>query len=99
MPAGRGAIAVRPSAYPLNRDPAGMSTPRTRPSIAARGVSSACIASGAAATTALRWLARLEAEGLVVRRRDTGDGRRTFLDITDEAADAVRRWLITTFGD
>jgi hypothetical protein len=36
---------------------------------------------------------------LVVRRRDTGDGRRTFLDITDEAADAVRRRLITTFGD
>lgn len=62
-------------------------------------VTSACIASGAAATTALRWLGRLEAEGLVIRRRDEGDGRRTFLEMTDGAVVAVGRWLQTAFGD
>ena len=41
--------------------------------------------------------AGMEADGLVVRRPDPADGRRTFLDVTATAADAVERWLNATF--
>ncbi|WP_419807694.1 hypothetical protein [Sphingomonas sp.] len=60
-------------------------------------VSSACIASGVATSTALRWVAQMELDGLVPRRPDPSDGRRTFLDISADTADAVERWLNTTF--
>jgi DNA-binding MarR family transcriptional regulator len=60
-------------------------------------VSSACIASGAATSTALDWIRKLEANGLVYRERDANDGRRTFLRISDDAMDAVERWIDTAF--
>lgn len=56
-------------------------------------ISSACIASGAPATTALRWLSRLETLKLVERVSDDHDRRRVYVRITDEGAAAVRRWL------
>jgi FixJ family two-component response regulator/DNA-binding MarR family transcriptional regulator len=49
-------------------------------------VSSLCIASAIPATTALRRIEELEKEGLVVRVPDPKDGRRQFLELTDEAA-------------
>lgn len=60
-------------------------------------VSSACLASGVATSTALRWLTELEDAGFVVRRPDPLDGRRTFVEIVADAADAVERWLNATF--
>jgi len=60
-------------------------------------VSSACIASGVATSTALRWLAELERLGLVVRCRDELDRRRTFVEIDGRAVDTIRRWLSAAF--
>lgn len=60
-------------------------------------VSSACIASGVPNSTALRWIGELEREGMVVRRRDDRDARRTFLEIAPDAADGVERWLGDVF--
>jgi DNA-binding MarR family transcriptional regulator len=48
-------------------------------------ISSACIASGAAMTTALRHIQLLEATGLVARHPDQFDRRRWWLSLTDEA--------------
>lgn len=58
-------------------------------------VSSLCIASGIPATTALRRLEELEEEGLVVRVPDPKDGRRQFLELTDEAAKRLVGYLTT----
>lgn len=48
-------------------------------------VSSACLASGAPLTTALRWLRRLEHEGYVERDADQRDARRIHVRLTDHA--------------
>lgn len=48
-------------------------------------ISSACIASCVPPTTALRWLAQLEANGLVSRENDPLDGRRSYLNLTPMA--------------
>jgi hypothetical protein len=48
-------------------------------------VTSACIASGVPDTTALRWIAILENDSMVIREIDFTDRRRTFLRITDKA--------------
>ena len=47
-------------------------------------VTSACIASCTPTTTALRWLAELEGQGLVFRDLDTKDKRRIFVCLTDD---------------
>lgn len=60
-------------------------------------VSSACLASGVACTTALGHVIKLEREGLVVRTADDRDRRRTFLRLTPGAASAIRQWLAETF--
>lgn len=60
-------------------------------------VSSACVASGVPASTALRWLSELERLGLVIRTRDERDGRRSFVRISDEAAIEMECWLNATF--
>lgn len=62
-------------------------------------VTSACLASGAATSTALDWITKLEQMGLLARLPDLNDRRRTHLEISQEAADAVARWLMTAFGD
>lgn len=48
-------------------------------------VSSLCIAAGVPSTTALRWIKEMTAAGLLVRRSDPTDGRRIFIDLSDEA--------------
>ena len=53
-------------------------------------VSSLCIASGAASTTALRQIGQMEARGLIIRREDERDRRRTWVSPTPHALDLIR---------
>lgn len=56
-------------------------------------VSSLCIASCVPGTTALRYIAWLEEEDLIVRFKDQHDGRRMFLELTDEAYEKTAGYL------
>lgn len=58
-------------------------------------VSSLCIAAAVPATTALRWIGRLENEGLVTRRSDPHDGRRVFIELTPRAIEAMETFFDT----
>jgi DNA-binding MarR family transcriptional regulator len=57
-------------------------------------VSSLCIAAAVPATTALRWLKTLVAQGLFIRRADPHDGRRVFVELAPEASHALRRYFV-----
>lgn len=57
-------------------------------------VSSLCIASAVAPTTALRWIARMTEDGLLERRPDATDRRRAFMALTDVARVGMRGYLI-----
>lgn len=57
-------------------------------------VSSLCIAAAVPPTTALRWIKTLTEQGLVDRRADPHDGRRVFIALADETADALHRWFV-----
>lgn len=48
-------------------------------------VTSACIGAAVPTTTALRWLAVLEARGLILREADGRDARRIFVRLSSEA--------------
>jgi DNA-binding MarR family transcriptional regulator len=48
-------------------------------------VSSLCIAAAVPATTALRWIKALTASGTFTRTRDDSDGRRVYVDLSEEA--------------
>jgi DNA-binding MarR family transcriptional regulator len=52
-------------------------------------VTSLCIASGAAPTTALRGITQLIEAGLLERVQDDTDKRRAFITMTNKAADAM----------
>lgn len=56
-------------------------------------VSSLCIAADVPTTTALRWIKGMTDAGMLVRRSDPEDGRRSFIDLSDEAADAMNRYI------
>jgi len=56
-------------------------------------VSSLCIAAAVPPTTALRWIKRLTEEGIFVRTADPRDGRRVFIDLSDEAANGMGAYL------
>lgn len=56
-------------------------------------VSSLCIAAYVPATTALRWVAKLEEEGLAVRSEDTTDGRRSWIELSPEGIERMRRYF------
>jgi hypothetical protein len=58
-------------------------------------VSSACLASPAPATTALRHIGQLVDSGLVARRRSQHDARVTYLELTPLAIDK----LAALFGE
>lgn len=58
-------------------------------------VSSACIAAAVPATTGLRWIAHMEDRGLIARHEDPRDKRRSLLELTDGATQAVERYLAT----
>lgn len=57
-------------------------------------VSSLQIASAVPSTTALRWMARLEAKGLMMRHADPIDARRVFVALTDEGLDVMERYWV-----
>ena len=56
-------------------------------------VSSLCIAAYVPATTALRWVSKLEEEGLAVRSEDTTDGRRSWIELSPEGIERMRRYF------
>lgn len=56
-------------------------------------ISSSCIASCAAPTTALRWISLLEERGLVERQPDARDRRRAYVRLTAQAELALRTYL------
>ncbi|WP_413629904.1 winged helix DNA-binding protein [Novosphingobium sp. JCM 18896] len=56
-------------------------------------VTSLCIASGVPPTTALRWIKVLTNAGLLTRVNDETDRRRTFIALSDRAADAMARYF------
>lgn len=56
-------------------------------------VTSLCIASGAPATTALRWIGQMVEAGLLARIGDEADRRRAFITLTDTAADGMARYF------
>ena len=56
-------------------------------------VSSLCIASGAAPTTALRWITLMTDAGLLSRENDTRDRRRAFIRLTESGANAMARYF------
>ncbi len=55
-------------------------------------VSSLCIAASVPPTTALRWIRQLTERGVFLRIDDPVDGRRVFIELTDEAAGAFMAW-------
>jgi DNA-binding MarR family transcriptional regulator len=56
-------------------------------------VSSLCIAAAVPATTALRWIGVLERKGLIARRDDQLDGRRTWIELTESGVTAMQRYF------
>lgn len=56
-------------------------------------VSSLCIAAAVPATIALRWIKMLTDQGLFVRSADPRDGRRVYIELSEEAAHALAAYL------
>jgi hypothetical protein len=56
-------------------------------------VSSLCIAAAVPPTTALRWIKTLTEKGLLVRCADPADGRRVYIELSDEAARALAAYI------
>jgi DNA-binding MarR family transcriptional regulator len=56
-------------------------------------VSSLCIAAAVPATTALRWLKAMTAQGLFIRRADPHDGRRVFVELAPQTSQTLRRYF------
>jgi DNA-binding MarR family transcriptional regulator len=56
-------------------------------------VSKLCIAAAVPTTTALRWIEKLQSEGLLEREADKNDGRRVWVEITDQGFDSVKAYL------
>lgn len=56
-------------------------------------VSSLCIAAAVAPTTALRWIGKLIALGLLERRPDDFDRRRAFIALTAQASTTMRNYV------
>jgi len=56
-------------------------------------VSSLCIAAAVPPTTALRWIKALTDRGIFVRRADPSDGRRVYIELSDETARALGAYL------
>lgn len=56
-------------------------------------VSSLCIAAAVPATTALRWIKALTDRGLFVRAADPQDGRRVYIELSDDTARALAAYL------
>ena len=56
-------------------------------------ITSLCIASGVAPSTALRWISKLVEAGLFKRMEDSVDRRRVFITLTRKADEAISRYF------
>lgn len=56
-------------------------------------VSSLCIAAAVPATTALRWIKALTDRGLFLRSADPQDGRRVYIELSEETAKSLAAYL------
>jgi hypothetical protein len=56
-------------------------------------VSSLCIAAAVPPTTALRWIKTLTERGVFVRCADPSDGRRVYIELSDDAARALASYI------
>ncbi|NIJ08041.1 DNA-binding transcriptional ArsR family regulator [Sphingomonas vulcanisoli] len=56
-------------------------------------ISSACIAAAVPATTALRWIKKLQRDGLVKLERDTADNRRVLIRLSEPAVSRVEAYV------
>lgn len=56
-------------------------------------VTQLCSCSAVPLTTALRWVSRLEQEGLVAREHDPVDARRSWIELTPAGLTAMRRYF------
>lgn len=56
-------------------------------------VSSVCYVSAVPATTALRWIQRLEKDGWLERAEDPLDGRRSWIQLTERASGQMRKFV------
>ncbi|QDX25169.1 MarR family transcriptional regulator [Sphingomonas suaedae] len=61
-------------------------------------ISSATIAAEVPATTALRWLKLMEQDGMIERRDDPHDGRRTYVQLTAHVEIAMERYIREVTG-
>lgn len=52
-------------------------------------VTSVCQGAAVPATTALRWIQKLEQQGLLCRKEDTLDGRRSWIELSDAASSGL----------
>lgn len=60
-------------------------------------VSSVCIEASVPSTTILRWIARLESEGMLYRVADRADGRRRYVRLTEDGL-AMMRSILGAIG-
>ncbi|MBU0555308.1 MAG: MarR family transcriptional regulator [Alphaproteobacteria bacterium] len=56
-------------------------------------VSSLCIAAAVPPTTALRWIRQLTERQILVRVDDPNDGRRVFVDLSEQTSEAILCWV------
>ena len=56
-------------------------------------VSSLCIAAAVPPTTALRWIKLLTDQGILIRIADPTDGRRVFIELSEQAAEGMMNYL------
>lgn len=61
-------------------------------------VSSVCLDAGVPSTTILRWISRLEEEGLIYRIADSSDARRRYVRLTESGHDMMRNVLRAMSG-
>jgi len=60
-------------------------------------ISDACIASGVAPTTGLRWINKLLEAGLIIRSDDPHDRRKSYLKFAGDTDSRVERWILAAF--
>ena len=61
-------------------------------------VSSLCIAAAVPPTTALRWIRSMTEAGLFIRRADPADGRRVYIELSEEAARGMAGYFAAARG-
>lgn len=58
-----------------------------------------CDASNVPTSTAIRWVKHLEDQGYIVRFPDKFDGRRSYIELSDSASEAMKLYLESLIGE